>query len=151
MAVSNFYSHLSRGQNVSRSRSHSRSRQQESNNPQRIYLLPHPANRDSSVQLVYAPVSLSSLPKDIRDSATEAWVSRTNPSGRHSRTSSDSSCSNSCVQAERPHRHHRRHSHGHHHRQSRSSSATRTGRICLPIEREEGLLPTYYADADTKA
>jgi len=166
LAVSNYHTKLLRQQysNPSHTRSHSRFRHPESSPLQRIYLLPttQPTPLDNDVELVYAPVALSSLPENVRSAATEAWVSRGNQATdgvRRSRAMSDASSTSSCAhyssdQQEQQHRqqkHHRRHSHGHscgHHRQSpRSSSASRTGTIRLPILPDEGLLPPSY---DTK-
>ena len=92
--------------------------------PQRILLVPalspnhinpiEEIHRD--VEMVYAPIPKNSLPKDLQDKATEAWVSTTSSShGRH-------------------HRHSR-----HHHRCSKD----RTGRIRLDIVPDEGMLPSY--------
>ena len=86
--------------------------------PQRILLVPalspNPVDRD--VEMVYAPIPKNSLPKELQDKATEAWVSTTSSShGRH-------------------HRHSR-----HHHRCSKD----RTGRIRLNIVPDEGMLPSY--------
>jgi hypothetical protein len=157
LAVSNFYSHLTRIQNVNGySRNHLHSRQ-------RIYIFPsNPSTQHTSddVELVYTPIPISSLPKDYRANATEAWVSPSVPrpgSSRHSRTLSEStgySSSDSQDQEhQRPLKHHRRYSHSHHshRRSSRSLSSTRTGRIRLPIQPDEGLLPSYYDDAAAKA
>ncbi|KAF5388404.1 hypothetical protein D9615_000652 [Tricholomella constricta] len=152
LAVSNLYSQLTRHANLY-TRTSSRFRHQDSTSLQRIYLLP-PTNAESrngdDVELVYAPIPISSIPKDLRESATEAWVSRSVPSADvecHSRTRSESSHVLSCEQQQhqqhsRPHRH-RRHSQSHAHRRSRSSSSTRTGTIRLPILPDEGLLPPY--------
>jgi len=163
LAVSNLHSKLIRQHySTSYTRSHSRFRQSDSNPLQRIYLLPPPPHSPYSddVELVYTPVPLSSLPENLRTSATEAWVSRSNSrsegGGRRSRAMSDSSTTSSQVhyssseqeQQHRQQRHHRRHSHGHHRHSSRSSS--RTGTIRLPISPNEGLLPPYYGEIDSK-
>jgi len=156
LAVSNYYSQLTRAQ-------HANGHLRNHPHPQRIYILPSnhgPQHKGDDVELVYTAVPISSLPKDYRANATEAWVSQSNPragSSRHSRTLSESIGYGSSDSQEQEHRcqqkHHRRHSHSHysHRRSSRSSSSTRTGRICLPVRVDEGLLPSYYDDAATKA
>lgn len=110
----------------------------DSNQHQHIYLLPRPSSfhaastpktADDNDILVYAPVPLSSMSpqqaQNLRTSATEAWISRTEPS----------SAATSSAQSIRSHRHgHRRHG---------SSSSGSTGRISLPVRPEEGLLPAY--------
>ncbi|KAG6910129.1 hypothetical protein DXG01_012888 [Tephrocybe rancida] len=159
LAVANLYSQLTRHASLY-SRSPSRFRFQDSTTLQRIYLLP-PSDEEScpgdDVELVYAPIPISSIPKNLRDTATEAWVSCNVPPSAdadcHSRTPrTDLSHAHSCEHQEpqqhtRPHRHRRyshSHSHSHSHRHSRSSSATRTGTIRLPIVPDEGLLPGYH-------
>jgi hypothetical protein len=103
--------------------------------PQRILLVPtsnhdHINEVDESardVEMVYAPIPKSSLPKELQDKATEAWVSTTS---------------------------HGHHHHGRHHRHSRChrSSRDRTGRIRLNIMPDEGLLPPYDSpDTDFRA
>ncbi|KAF8076696.1 hypothetical protein FPV67DRAFT_1472374 [Lyophyllum atratum] len=152
LAVSNLYSQLTRHANLY-TRSPSRFRHQDSTTLQRIYLLPHAdeeSRHGSNVELVYAPIPIGSISKDLRETATEAWVSHNTPSADvecHSRTRSESS-HGACEQQEhqRPHRH-RRHSHSYSHRHSRSSSATRTGTIRLPVLPDEGLMPAYHGVA----
>lgn len=113
---------------------------------QRIFLLPntqhHPVTLSSAdsaadLEMVYAPVPRSSLPKELQDRATEAWVSTSNSrvegSGHH-------------HHHHRRHHHHRTHSHGHG-RRHRSSSRETTGLIKLDIEPDEGLLPSYDVKA----
>lgn len=164
LAVSNLYSQLIRRQfAVTHTRSHSHFIYEDSNTPRKIYLLPNQqATQDSDVELVYAPVPISSLPENIRSSAKEAWVTQGSPRserGRHSRTTSDvSHIHYSCEQQQeqqqqRVRMHHRRHSHSHGqhgHQSSRSASSTRTGKIRLPILPDEGLLPSYYGDEGVK-
>ena len=163
LAVSNFYSYLTRNQNVnSHSRNHLHSRHSDFPT-QKIYIFPsNPSAKHThdDVELVYTPIPISSLPMDFRANATEAWVSPNVPrpgSSRHSRTLSElagySSSESQDQELQRPLKHHRRHSHGHynHRRSSRSLSSTRTGRIRLPIESDEGLLPVYYDDSPAKA
>ncbi|KAF8239000.1 hypothetical protein L208DRAFT_173834 [Tricholoma matsutake] len=163
LAVSNFYSHLIRIQNAnSHLRNHLHSRHPDFPG-QRIYILPSNLScqrNTDEVELVYTPVPVSSLPKDYRANATEAWVSPSVPragSLRHGRTLSESTGYSSSDPQDQEHqrqqKHHRRHSHSYypHRRSSRSSSSTRTGRIRLPIQPDEGLLPSYYDDAATKA
>ena len=162
LAVSNFYSHLTRTQNLNNHSRHLPSRHPDFST-QRIYILPSntSAQRTSDdVELVYTPIPISSLPMDFRANATEAWVSpsvpRPGPS-RHSRTLSELTGYSSPESQDQEHhrqlKYHRRHSSSHysHRRSSRSLSSTRTGRIRLPIQPDEGLLPAYYDDSSTKA
>jgi hypothetical protein len=79
MAVSKYYSHLSR---------YARPSLPFTTGPsdlQRIYLLPRntPSTPPSEDPLVYSPVPLSSLSPSLRSSATEAWISRSEQSHRH--------------------------------------------------------------------
>ncbi|KIJ97840.1 hypothetical protein K443DRAFT_681206 [Laccaria amethystina LaAM-08-1] len=141
LAVSNFYSQLTRHHHTrtsSRSISCSAGSLPTSTS-QRIFLLPqrHETQEPSS-EVVYAPVPLNSLPKDMQMQAMEAWVQQQPEDGQGS---------------ERPRHHHhssRSHHHHHHRRQSRSSSAdTLTGTIRLDIKPDEGLLPAYdYRDGE---
>lgn len=136
LAVSNFYSHLMRHHHArTSSRSISCSAGSlPASTTQRIFLLPqHHETQEPSSEVVYAPVPLNSLPKEMQMQAMEAWVQQQPEDGQGS---------------ERPrHHHHHHHSHSHHHhhrRQSRSSSAdTLTGTIRLDIKPDEGLLPAY--------
>jgi hypothetical protein len=129
LAVSNYYRHLIRHNRCglpthAASHSHTRAR---SSSLQRIYLLPRnlaatPTSPSSPEDvLVYAPVPLSTLSpqaaRDIRSSATEAWISRP-------------------IETE-PHKHR------HRHQTSISSSTSPIGRIRLPVSPDEGLLPGY--------
>lgn len=82
IAVSNYYSHLSR---------HARSglpftTSTSSHHLQRIYVLPRSSPSTPALEdpLVYTPVPLSSLSPSLRSSATEAWISRSEESHRHS-------------------------------------------------------------------
>jgi len=92
--------------------------------PQRILLVAtsthnHVEELARDVEMVYAPIPKNSLPKELQDKATEAWVSTT-PS-----------------------------SHGRHHRHSRHyhrCSKDRTGRIRLNIVPDEGMLPSYNVE-----
>ncbi|KAG6854363.1 hypothetical protein C0991_007868 [Blastosporella zonata] len=75
LAVANLYSQLTRHASLY-SRAPSRFRFQDSTTLQRIYLLP-PSDEESlheGTELVYAPVPINSIPKDLRDCATEAGV-----------------------------------------------------------------------------
>ncbi|EDR12231.1 uncharacterized protein LACBIDRAFT_292726 [Laccaria bicolor S238N-H82] len=136
LAVSNFYSHLMRHHHArTSSRSISCSAGSlPASTTQRIFLLPQQhETQEPSSEVVYAPVPLNSLPKEMQMQAMEAWVQQQPEDGQGS---------------ERPrHHHHHHHSHSHHHhhrRQSRSSSAdTLTGTIRLDIKPDEGLLPAY--------
>ncbi|KAF8897875.1 hypothetical protein BD779DRAFT_1492768 [Infundibulicybe gibba] len=96
---------------------------------QRVLLLPRPISQssqdDPSTILVYAPVPMKSLSpeaaQELSATATEAWVTRSDPEMQ---------------------RHHRRH------RRSSSSSSTKsdsTGQIRLSIQPGEALLPAYEA------
>jgi len=106
--------------------------------PQRILLVPTSTQnhvdeieeRPRDVEMVYAPVPKNSLPQELQDRATEAWVSTISSSHGH-------------------------HHHGRHHRHSRyhhRSSRDKTGRIRLNIMPDEGLLPSYDSpDVDHKS
>lgn len=143
---------------ASHARAHTHFRYEDSDSLRKIYILP--PNQQSTpdhgaMELVYAPVPISSLPETLRSSATEAWVSeggaRPWGKGRHSRTTSDVSQTYHRGR-DQPRRHHRHHSHGHFqhcHRSSRSRSSTRVGEICLPVLPDEGLFP-QYGDVDSK-
>lgn len=132
------------------SRTNSPLRLQDVHTARRIYLLPPSdgeAQPGDGVELVYAPIPISSIPKHVRDTATEAWVSCSVPlSTQESHVQSREEQEQQQQQNQRPHWH-RRHSHGHSHshRHSRSSSATLTGAIRLPIVPDEGLLPSYHS------
>jgi len=138
IALSNYYSYLSTQQSTNLPM-HMTWRSQASDDSgqhQHIYLLPRPSTfhaaatpqtADDNDILVYAPIPLSSMSpqqaQKLRTSATEAWISRTEPN----------SASTSSAQTLRSHRHgHRRH----------GSSGSR-GRISLPVRPDEGLLPAY--------
>ncbi|KAJ3497623.1 hypothetical protein NLJ89_g10324 [Agrocybe chaxingu] len=109
----------------------------------RIYLLPNTQHHtmtgstgstdleNGAVEMVYAPVPRSSLPKDLQEQATEAWVSTSN-----------ARLTDTEVRHHNSH-HHRRHRSGHYHSRHRSSSRETTGRIKLDIAEGEGLLPVY--------
>lgn len=86
------------------------------------------ATNARDVEMVYAPVPRDSLPKELQEQATEAWVS-TSSSNHY-------------------HHHHGHHRHSRHHRH-RSSSKERTGRIRLDISPGEGLLPPYKSQGFT--
>jgi hypothetical protein len=122
MAVSNYYAHIA-GHSLPLHAPKS------SDSVQRIFLLSRsPSSRPSSQQqddvLVYAPVPLSSLSpeaaRDLRSTATEAWISRNQADARTAPSQSPS------------------HTHTHRHRHQSSS-----GRINLPIRPDEGLLAVY--------
>ncbi|KAF8166229.1 hypothetical protein BJ912DRAFT_1093216 [Pholiota molesta] len=156
LAVSKYYSHLSRHRNY-----HQRSAScavtpaclsmtpagsTPSGSTQSLTLAPQSMERiivvprsttdnsdlESGVEMVYAAVPLHSLPKDVQERATEAWISTSSAAAAQS------------PPAHRHHHHHRRHhGHGHGHR---SASRETTGRIRLDIAPEEGLLPVYTAE-----
>lgn len=129
LAVSNFYSQLSRqysrcsSSSCCSSSSHlpTHSHNSSSSAPRRILLAPITASVENDVEMVYAPVPRSSLPRDVQTTAKEVWVSLT-PSS---------------TAPEHRHRHHRR--------RSRDS-----GRIALPIRSDEGLLPLYSDGENVK-
>lgn len=134
IALSNYYSYLSRNQNTGLPMHMLWRSQSMDESHQHIYLLPRPSTfhaaatpktGDDNDILVYAPVPLSSMSpqqaQKLRMSATEAWISRSQPS---------SSSSPSL----------RSHRHGHRHHGSSSRSG---GRISLPVSPGEGLLPLY--------
>ncbi|KAF8165727.1 hypothetical protein B0H34DRAFT_780500 [Crassisporium funariophilum] len=153
LAVSNYYSHLVRHRNQhqflswwsatqasnpaalsspsSSSLSTSSTSSSTSSHPlQRIFLLPNKPPIDlenGEVEYVYAPVPRHTLPKEIQEQATEAWVS--------------SNGSVAMAPAPRQRRHH--HHHHHHRRRSSSRGSDVTGRIKLEIGPDEGLLPGY--------
>jgi hypothetical protein len=124
LAVSNFYSQLTRHTRCSSSCCfssshlpvHSRSGS-SSGATQRILLVPFTASVDTAVEMVYTPVPRSSLPHDVQTTAKEVWVSSSTSEHRH--------------------RHHRHRSH-------------ETGRIRLPIRPDEGLLPLYSDSESVK-
>jgi ABC-type nickel/cobalt efflux system permease component RcnA len=158
LAVSKYYSHLSRHRNY-----HQRSAScavtpaclsltpagsMPAGSTQSLTLAPQSMERiivvprsttdnsdlETGVEMVYAAVPLHSLPKDVQERATEAWIS----------TSSSIAAQPPAPSAHRHHHHHRRHhGHGHGHR---SASRETTGRIRLDIAPEEGLLPVYTAE-----
>jgi hypothetical protein len=160
IALSNYYSYLSRHQSAaSLLPIHMFWRDDSLQHPhQPIYLLPRnpvspfatstsptstptPPSKSTDDILIYAPVPLSSMTpqqaRDLRASATEAWVSRVGPCS--SSSSLSSSLSSSC-QSVRSHRH--GHRHHHHHRSASGVGSEVTGRISLPVKSDEGLLPT---------
>lgn len=111
---------------------------------QRIYVVPSlvVSDPENGVEMVYAQVPLHTLPKEMQDQATEAWLAN----------SSSASSAGQVPTQPAPHRHHHRRHHSHGHRR-RSSSSETTGRIKLDIGPEEGLLPVYVAEpeSDVKA
>jgi len=151
LSIANYYSHLIRHQLIATvlptyrdlpngSQSNPRGKPTR----QRVFLLsrspffPEPLSEGNDEPIVYAPIPLSSLPEevvqDLKESASEAWVSHMEPS-------SASSCG---------HRSQRHHQHGHnhhHHPLSRRSASLQSsqGRIEIspPIQPEEGSLPGY--------
>ncbi|KDR84151.1 hypothetical protein GALMADRAFT_56136 [Galerina marginata CBS 339.88] len=131
LTVSNYYSHLARHYpHHQRTPSCSSSPSSSFSLPmQRIFVLPKSTmdpDLENGVDLVYAAVPRHTLPKEMQEQVTEAWV----PSAASSMRLP----------------HHRRH---HRHHRHRSSSRETTGLIKLDISPDEGLLP--YADRDSKA
>ncbi|KAF6761933.1 hypothetical protein DFP72DRAFT_877499 [Ephemerocybe angulata] len=176
LALSNYYSHLIRyhrpgsskslslsscGSSSSSSSHSSHSSISSSSAPQRIYLLPGPPPQKGvdghpTIDVVYAPVPIDSLPLEMQVQAVEAWVQRSPASSHshsHSRedvvspTHSHSSSSSLTSSQRRELRSHRR----------RSGSgevalgAVSQGRIRLATQPEEGLLPSYSKSAPGKA
>ncbi|KAF4619427.1 hypothetical protein D9613_004909 [Agrocybe pediades] len=110
---------------------------------QRIFVLPSNntsvygadvENGTGEIELVYAPVPRHTLPKELQEQATEAWIP---------------SLSALASSTTRSRHHHRRHHHRHHHGHRRSVSRETTGKIKLDISPDEGLLPSY-GDLDNK-
>ncbi|KJA29683.1 hypothetical protein HYPSUDRAFT_31651 [Hypholoma sublateritium FD-334 SS-4] len=148
LAVSKYYSHLARHRTY-----HQRSASCSftcvggapagsvlaSQAMQRIYVVPSliVSDPENGVEMVYAQVPLHTLPKEVQDQATEAWLAT---------STSAPSLGQSTQPA--PHRHHHRRHHSHGHRR-RSSSSETTGRIKLDIGPEEGLLPVYVAEPES--
>ncbi|KAJ2934281.1 hypothetical protein H1R20_g2815, partial [Candolleomyces eurysporus] len=144
LALSNYYSHLVRHQYHQRSGStisnSSTGSSSGSTQLQRIYLLPRqPQQKDSSVEIVYAPVPLDSLPIEMQVQAMEAWVQQPVEGGSEPGPSTASSSS-------------RGHHHKSHHHRRRSGSggggeSSQTGRIRLSTPPGESLLPPYSSAA----
>jgi len=131
LAISNYYSHVTRRGSSASSNS----------TPSRIFLLAKDsANLDDlehgiDLDLVYAPVSRHSLPKELQYQATEAWVSRANPASENSPNSSSE---------HRNHHHHQCRHHRHHSTRYRSGSlSSQTGTIKLDVSPNEGLFPDH--------
>jgi hypothetical protein len=150
LAVANYYAQLVRPMRLALPLSSSAV---TTSSAQRIFLL-SPANNEEQVEMVYTPVPLSSLPKQVQLSAREAWVSpqpisptasSTNASMESIDSSSpgSSSVASITVTPSTGTRHH----HRHHRRSSRHQSinmdSEQTGRIRLSIQPDEGLLPPY--------
>jgi len=129
LAISNYYSHLTRHQRAS-SASASHAMQHISllpKNNTNIRDLEHGVDSD----LIYVPVSRHSLPKELQDQVTNAWVCNAN------------TLSPSPLSDNRNHHPHCRH-HRHHSGRSRfGSMSSQTGTIKLEISPDEGLLPVY--------
>ncbi|KAF9559661.1 hypothetical protein CPC08DRAFT_637541 [Agrocybe pediades] len=127
LAVSNYYSHLARHHHY-----HARSPSCSTNNTS-VYGA-DVENGTGEIELVYAPVPRHTLPKELQEQATEAWIP---------------SLSALASSTTRSRHHHRRHHHRHHHGHRRSVSRETTGKIKLDISPDEGLLPSY-GDLDNK-
>ena len=111
---------------------------------QRIFLLPknitdpNDLEYDVELDVVYAPVSRHSVPKELQDQAIEAWVPRGNA------TSQSSSHSSSTISSELRNYHHQRRHHRHYSSRYRSGSpSSQTGTIKLELNPDEGLFPGY--------
>jgi len=133
-AISNYYSQLTRRGSSAPSIS------TPSHAMRRIFLLPKDSadlsdlERGIDLDLVYAPVSRHSLPKELQDQATEAWVSRTNPASQNSPNSSSE---------HRNHHHQCRHHRRHSSRYRSGSPSLQTGTIKLDVSPDEGLFPDH--------
>ena len=138
--MSNYYSHLTRHHHHHQRTPSTSLNSIPSHSVRRIFLLPKNSTdleNGIDLDLVYAPVPRHSLPKELQDQATEAWISDANPG---SQSLSNSSSTSSEL---RNHQHHRRH-HRHHSTRHRSDSpSSLTGTIKLEITPDEGLLPAY--------
>jgi len=143
LAVSFYYSHLTKHYHRGPASSASLN-SLPSYAMQRIFLLPKnitdPGDLEHDVELdvLYAPVSRHSVPKELQDQAIEAWVPR------GTATSQSSSHTSSTITSEfRNHYHQRRH-HRHHSSRYRSGSPSlQTGTIKLELIPDEGLFPGY--------
>jgi hypothetical protein len=140
LAVSLYYSHLTRQYQRGPASSSVSSNSIPSHAMQRIFLLPKnivdPADVELDIEfnVVYVPVSRHSVPKELQDQAIEGWVPRGNA------TSQSSSHSSSEL---RNHHHQRRH-HRHHSSRYRSGSlSSQTGMIKPELTPDEGLFPGY--------
>jgi len=141
LAVSLYYSHLTR--HYQRGPASSPSLNSiSSHGMQRIFLLPKniadssDLEQDVELEVLYAPVSRHSVPKELQDQAIEAWVPRgtaTSPGSYHSSSTMTSN-----------HHHQRRH-HRHYSNRYRSGSPSHTGTIKLELIPDEGLFPGYVS------
>ena len=147
-AVSSYYSHFTR--HYQRGPATSASLNSiPSHTMQRIFLLPKnitdPGDPEHDVELdvVYAPVSRHSVPKELQDQAIEAWVPRGNA------MSQSSSHSSSATSSELRNHHHQRRHYRHHGSGYRSGSPSlQTGTIKLELTPDEGLFPGYVSLAN---
>lgn len=111
---------------------------------QRIFLLrknitdPGDVEHDVELDVLYAPVSRHTVPKELQDQAIEAWIPRgTAPSQGLSHSSST-------MASELRNHHHQRRHHRHHSSRYRSGSpSSQTGTIKLELIPDEGLFPEY--------
>ena len=110
---------------------------------QSIFLLPKnitdpgDIEHDLELDVLYAPVSRHSVPKELQDQAIEAWV----PRGTVSSQSSFHSSSTMTSELRNQHQHQRRH-HRHHSSRYRSCSpSSEIGTIKLEVSPDEGLFP----------
>ncbi|KAF9476737.1 hypothetical protein BDN70DRAFT_882051 [Pholiota conissans] len=156
LAVSKYYSHLSRHRSYHQRSascavtpaclSSSGSSQPSSltlapQSMERIFVVPNmssPSANDleSGVEMVYAAVPLHTLPKEVQEQATEAWIAT-------------AASSTNAPSITRHHYHHHRRHHHNHRRSSSSASRETTGLIRLDIAPEEGLLPVYSAEPES--
>jgi len=134
-AISNYYSQ------VTRRGSSASSNSTPSHAIRRIFLLPKDSaelgdlEHGIDLDLVYAPVPRHSLPKELQDQATEAWVSLASPASQNSPNSS---------LEHRNHHHHQCRHHRHHSSRYRSGSPSlQTGTIKLDVSPDEGLFPDH--------
>lgn len=143
LAVSLYYSHLTRHHQRGSASSPSLN-SISSHTMQRIFLLPKnitdssDLEHDIELEVLYAPVSRHSVPKELQDQAIEAWVPRgtaTSPSSYHSSSAMTSDLRN--------HHHQRRHHRQYSGRYRSGSPSSHTGTIKLEVIPDEGLFPGY--------
>ena len=139
LVVSYYYSHFTFTRHYQRGPASSASSNSiPSHTMQRIFLLPDnitdlgDLEHDADLEVMYAPVSRRSVPKELQDQAIEAWVPRGNQSSQ----------SSSHASSELRNHHHQRRHHRHHSGRYRSGSpSSQTGTIKLELTPDEGLFP----------
>jgi hypothetical protein len=144
LAVSLYYSHLTKHYQSGPASSASLN-SMPSHAMQRIFLLPKSITDPGDLEhveldVLYAPVSRHSVPKELQDQAIEAWIPR------GTATSQSSSHSSSTMTPElRNHHHQRRHYCHHSSRYRCGSPSSQTGTIKLELIPDEGLFPGYVS------